>query len=125
MSSVATPVAYAVHEEVVDRHRLCILSSNAADLHVPRAASEAGAFPPIAAYGLLSDCNSAALVSRKGNKGDQQYAVPRSVDLARYSTAGIWCRAFSVTAGRPCCPYDSRGRPSCSRTAARRRRRSG
>jgi hypothetical protein len=73
MSSVATPVAYAVHEAVVDRHRLGILSSNAADLHVPRAASEAGAFTPIAAaYGLLSDCNSAALVSRKGNKGDQQ-----------------------------------------------------
>ena len=32
----------------------------------------------------------------KGNKGDQQYDIPRSLDLGRYSTVVIWCRAFSV-----------------------------
>lgn len=32
----------------------------------------------------------------KGNKGDQQYTVPKDVDLERYSTVVIWCRAFSV-----------------------------
>lgn len=36
----------------------------------------------------------------KGNKGDQQYALPRGLDLDRYSTVVIWCRAFSVNFAR-------------------------
>ncbi len=36
----------------------------------------------------------------KGNKGDQQYAVPADVKLERYSTVVIWCRAFSVAFAR-------------------------
>lgn len=32
----------------------------------------------------------------KGNRGTQQYAVPSDVDLDRYSTVVIWCRAFSI-----------------------------
>ncbi len=36
----------------------------------------------------------------KGNIGDQQYDVPADVDLARYSTVVIWCRAFSVAFGQ-------------------------
>jgi Electron transfer DM13 len=36
----------------------------------------------------------------KGNKGDQQYAVPRGTDLDRYGTVAIWCRAFSVLFAR-------------------------
>ena len=32
----------------------------------------------------------------KGNVGNQQYTVPRSLDLGRYSTVVVWCRAFSV-----------------------------
>ena len=32
----------------------------------------------------------------KGNRGDQQYTVPRNLDTNRYDTAVIWCRAFSV-----------------------------
>ena len=36
----------------------------------------------------------------KGNKGNQQYAIPRSVDLDRYSTVVVWCRAFSVLFAR-------------------------
>jgi hypothetical protein len=35
----------------------------------------------------------------KGNKGDQQYDVPASVDLKRHRTVVIWCRAFSVAFG--------------------------
>lgn len=32
----------------------------------------------------------------KGNVGDQQYDLPRGVNLQRYSTVVVWCRAFSV-----------------------------
>jgi hypothetical protein len=32
----------------------------------------------------------------KGNKGDQQYTIPSDVDIRRYSTVVIWCRAFTV-----------------------------
>lgn len=32
----------------------------------------------------------------KGNKGNQNYDLPADFDPAKYSTADIWCRAFSV-----------------------------
>ena len=32
----------------------------------------------------------------KGNVGNQQYTVPRGLDLQRFSTVVVWCRAFSV-----------------------------
>ena len=32
----------------------------------------------------------------KGNRGDQQYSVPRGLDLDRYRAVVVWCRAFSV-----------------------------
>ena len=36
----------------------------------------------------------------KGNKGNQKYTIPRSVDLRRYNTVIFWCVPFSVTLGR-------------------------
>jgi hypothetical protein len=36
----------------------------------------------------------------KGNRGDQQYTLPADLDLDRYATAVIWCRAFSVLFAR-------------------------
>lgn len=36
------------------------------------------------------------LGSLKGNLGNQNYTVPDGVDLARYRSAVIWCRQFSV-----------------------------
>jgi hypothetical protein len=36
----------------------------------------------------------------KGNKGNQQYDLPRGLDLSRYSTVVVWCRAFSVNFAR-------------------------
>ena len=32
----------------------------------------------------------------KGNVGNQQYDLSRAVNLGRYSTVVVWCRAFSV-----------------------------
>jgi hypothetical protein len=36
----------------------------------------------------------------KGNKGNQQYRIPRRVNLDRRTTAVIWCRLFSVNFAR-------------------------
>jgi hypothetical protein len=36
----------------------------------------------------------------KGNRGDQQYELPPGLDLGRYATAVVWCRAFSVLFAR-------------------------
>jgi hypothetical protein len=35
----------------------------------------------------------------KGNKGDQNYALPVGVDLDRYQAVTIWCKRFSVNFG--------------------------
>lgn len=35
----------------------------------------------------------------KGNVGDQNYEIPDGIDLSKYDTALIWCRAFSVLFG--------------------------
>jgi hypothetical protein len=40
------------------------------------------------------------LGSLKGSKGNQQYDIPRGLDLDRYSTVVVWCRAFSVNFAR-------------------------
>jgi hypothetical protein len=36
----------------------------------------------------------------KGNIGNQQYELPRDLDVGRHSTVVIWCRAFSVLFAR-------------------------
>jgi Electron transfer DM13 len=36
----------------------------------------------------------------KGNVGNQQYELPGDLDVGRYSTVVIWCRAFSVLFAR-------------------------
>jgi hypothetical protein len=40
-----------------------------------------------------------SLGSLKGNKGNQQYTIPAAVDISKYETVVIWCRAFSVAFG--------------------------
>ena len=35
----------------------------------------------------------------KGNRGDQNYEVPSTIDLAKYQTVTIWCKRFSVNFG--------------------------
>jgi len=36
----------------------------------------------------------------KGNKGDQQYSLPKGLPRSRYDTVVVWCRAFSVNFAR-------------------------
>jgi hypothetical protein len=35
----------------------------------------------------------------KGNQGNQNYELPIDIDLAKYKTAVIWCRAFDIVFG--------------------------
>jgi hypothetical protein len=35
----------------------------------------------------------------KGNKGDQNYALPSDIDLDRYRAVTVWCHRFSVNFG--------------------------
>lgn len=35
----------------------------------------------------------------KGNRGDQTYEIPTTVDLTRFRTVTIWCRRFNVNFG--------------------------
>jgi hypothetical protein len=46
------------------------------------------------ANGELGDFRD--LGALKGNVGNQQYSLSRDVNLERYSTVVVWCRAFSV-----------------------------
>ncbi len=36
----------------------------------------------------------------KGNRGNQKYTIPRSVDLRKYNTVIFWCVPFTQTLGR-------------------------
>ncbi|HWL37219.1 MAG TPA: DM13 domain-containing protein [Frankiaceae bacterium] len=66
---------------------------NGPDLYVTLAAAAPDA--PNGAY----DSDYVSLGRLKGNKGDQTYAVPGSVDLTRYKSVVIWCKRFSVAFG--------------------------
>ena len=53
--------------------------------------------PQVRVY-LATDASGATfedIGALKGSKGDQQYAIPRGVDLGRYDTVVFWCVPFS------------------------------
>jgi hypothetical protein len=82
--------------ELGDGRRVLTLTSfavdNGPDLRVRLVAG------PAASEGELADFVD--LGGLKGNKGNQQYAIPNDLDLDRHSTVAIWCRAFSVLFAR-------------------------
>lgn len=47
--------------------------------------------------GAYDDGEYVTLGELKANKGNQNYEIPASVDLARYPTVAIWCRRFNST----------------------------
>jgi electron transfer DM13 len=67
-----------------------LATSNGPDLHVYLTTAPASS----SWYGY--DRDFVDLGSLKGNLGNQNYAVPASVDVARYRTAVIWCKRFAV-----------------------------
>ncbi|MGW0395999.1 DM13 domain-containing protein [Streptomyces sp. NPDC003042] len=72
-------------------------TSNGPDLRVwltdaPVKEGEAG-------WHVFDDGKYVSLGKLKGNKGDQNYAVPADVNLADYTSVTIWCDRFDVSFG--------------------------
>ncbi|MFI2435386.1 DM13 domain-containing protein [Streptomyces sp. NPDC018693] len=52
-----------------------------------------------AGWHVFDDGKYVSLGKLKGNKGDQNYALPADVDPAAYSSMSIWCDRFNVSFG--------------------------
>lgn len=52
-----------------------------------------------AGWHVFDDGEYVSLGKLKGNKGSQNYTVPKGVDPARYSSVSIWCDRFDVSFG--------------------------
>jgi hypothetical protein len=68
-------------------------TSNGPDLKVYLSAASA------TGPGDAFDDRFVSLGNLKGNVGEQNYAVPRDVDLDRYRSVVVWCKRFSVPFG--------------------------
>ena len=69
-------------------------TSNGPDVHVYLTAAEVEKGSDAVKMAGFVD-----LGSMKGNKGDQNYDIPASVDLAKYNSVTIWCARFGVNFG--------------------------
>lgn len=67
-------------------------TSNGPDVHVTLS-------PAPSTLGLHDYGDYLDLGSLKGNRGNQNYAVPAGTDLSHFHSAVIWCRRFSVGFG--------------------------
>ncbi|GLV82946.1 hypothetical protein Slala03_26350 [Streptomyces lavendulae subsp. lavendulae] len=52
-----------------------------------------------AGWRVFDDGKHLSLGRLKGNKGDQNYAIPAGVDPAEYTSVTIWCDRFDVSFG--------------------------
>ncbi|MER6999778.1 DM13 domain-containing protein [Streptomyces sp. NPDC000410] len=52
-----------------------------------------------AGWHVFDDGTHVSLGKLKGNKGDQNYAVPADVDLTDLASVAIWCDRFNVSFG--------------------------
>lgn len=52
-----------------------------------------------AGWRVFDDGEWVELARLKGNRGDQAYEIPSSVDLADARSVSIWCKRFSVSFG--------------------------
>ncbi|MCX5380819.1 DM13 domain-containing protein [Streptomyces sp. NBC_00091] len=53
----------------------------------------------VAGWRVFDDGKHVSLGSLKGNKGDQNYAIPADVKLSEYTSLTIWCDRFDVSFG--------------------------
>ena len=84
--------------QLPDGKRLLRLSnfetSNGPDVHVYLVAAEVAKD-----NATVKEAGFIDLGSLKGNKGNQNYAVPSDVDLNKYKSVSIWCARFGVNFG--------------------------
>lgn len=52
-----------------------------------------------AGWQVFDDGKYVSLGKLKGNKGDQNYAVPTDINLSEYTSVSIWCDRFNVSFG--------------------------
>ncbi|MBH0245198.1 DM13 domain-containing protein, partial [Streptomyces cavourensis] len=52
-----------------------------------------------AGWHVFDDGAYQSLGGLKGNKGDQNYALPDEIDLNRFTSVSIWCARFNVSFG--------------------------
>ncbi|MEV4945596.1 DM13 domain-containing protein [Streptomyces sp. NPDC053755] len=55
--------------------------------------------PGTAGWRVFDDGKHVSLGALKGNKGDQNYALPADVDWSAYTSVSIWCDRFDVSFG--------------------------
>lgn len=72
-------------------------TSNGPDLHLW--ITDAEVREGKAGWGVFDDGEHRSLGKLKGNKGDQNYALPSDIDLDRFSSVTIWCDRFNVSFG--------------------------
>ncbi|WP_236245818.1 DM13 domain-containing protein [Streptomyces sp. CC210A] len=72
-------------------------TSNGPDLHVW--VTDAPVIEGKAGWGVFDDGAYVDLGKLKGNKGDQNYALPAGFDLDAYGSVSIWCDRFDVSFG--------------------------
>ncbi|MBF6210367.1 DM13 domain-containing protein [Nocardia puris] len=72
-------------------------TSDGPDLHVWL--SDAPVIDGVSGWGVFDDGRYADLGGLKGNKGDQNYPVPATVDLSVLTSVSIWCDRFNVSFG--------------------------
>jgi hypothetical protein len=71
-------------------------TSNGPDVHVVLIAAKDAEDD---ANFLKSDTSRVELGALKGNEGDQNYAIPKGADLARFQTVSIYCERFNANFG--------------------------
>ncbi len=69
-------------------------TSNGPDVRVVLVAA-----PDVADDATPARAGYVELGALKGTRGDQNYEVPASIDLAKYRTVTIWCERFDVNFG--------------------------
>lgn len=72
-------------------------TSNGPDLHVW--ITDAPVKEGREGWGVFDDGAHESLGKLKGNRGDQNYALPAGLDLDRFTSVSIWCARFSVSFG--------------------------
>ncbi|MGW0536894.1 DM13 domain-containing protein [Streptomyces sp. NPDC003032] len=72
-------------------------TSNGPDLHVW--ITDAPVVEGKAGWSVFDDGAYDSLGKLKGNKGDQNYALPDGLDLNRFTSVSIWCDRFNVSFG--------------------------